>query len=67
MADTAGDNTNRPRGFLVLKAHVLAHKVKLSIFLQPVHFSLSPDRRVALGHTGGHHPLHCGLHLAYTW
>ena len=27
MADSQGDNTNRPRGFLVLKAHVLAHKV----------------------------------------
>ena len=30
MADTAGDNTNRPRGWLVLKAHVLAHKVECS-------------------------------------
>ena len=48
MADTAGDNTNRPRGFLVLKAHVLAHKVKLSIFPQPVHISLSPQIDVLL-------------------
>ena len=31
MADTQGDNTNRPRGFLVLKAHVLAHKVNCQI------------------------------------
>ena len=31
MADTQGDNTNRPRGFLVLKAHVLAHKVNYQV------------------------------------
>jgi len=32
MADTAGDNTNRPRGFLVLKAHVLAHKIDVLLW-----------------------------------
>lgn len=32
MADTQGDNTNRPRGFLVLKAHVLAHKIDVLLW-----------------------------------